>query len=353
MADSAPALVRRGRRNARYTAISNEIIDHPTLSPEARIALIYLLSKPDDWRLQINDIRRLLGRNGTPCGRNKAYEVIKELKASAYILAVEELRKGRFYRLAYYVFDEPVSAPEAVRAELQARPPAEADGDKEDAARSVDSPHPGFRETVAPPPRSRDTAIRDLENRDLTKDRNPQTPESPPPSPKRRDTRHRSEVVGGFSKLWDTWPADTRPRNRPLAAKRFADLSPAEQRMAAQFANVFRATRGNAGEFAGMLPYLRQKLFAEFVDAPTTDRGHYVITPDRPEWTSWLDHLRAQHSASVVERQAAKGQFLTPTRWPPKTAETASSVPPDTAGLASPADTPSTHIDRTPDGGGR
>jgi len=80
-------LVRRGRRNANCTAISNFIIDHPTLGPEARITLIYLLSKPDDWQLQVGDIRRLLGTGGQPCGRNKAYDVIRELKASAYVVA--------------------------------------------------------------------------------------------------------------------------------------------------------------------------------------------------------------------------------------------------------------------------
>jgi hypothetical protein len=109
MTETAIPLVRRGRRNARYTAISNDLIDLPTLGPEARIALIYLLTKPDDWQLQINDIRRLLGAGGKPCGRNKAYEVIKSLKDAAYVVAIEELRHGRFFRLTYYVFDEPVA----------------------------------------------------------------------------------------------------------------------------------------------------------------------------------------------------------------------------------------------------
>lgn len=97
MIDAAAPLVRRGRRNARYTAISNDLIDHPTLSPEARIVLIYLLSRPDNWELQIPDIRRLLGTGPKACGRNKTYEVIKELKNCAHVIAVEELRSGRFF----------------------------------------------------------------------------------------------------------------------------------------------------------------------------------------------------------------------------------------------------------------
>ena len=88
----------RAQRNARYTAISNHIIDHPTLSPEARIVLIYLFSeRPDNWELQIPDIRRLLGTGPKACGRNKTYEVIKELKSCAHVIAVEELRSGQYF----------------------------------------------------------------------------------------------------------------------------------------------------------------------------------------------------------------------------------------------------------------
>ena len=87
--------------------------------------------------------------------------------------------------------------------------------------------------------------------------------------------------------------------------------------MAVQFAGVYRAARGHLCGLTPMLPYLRQRLFAEFEGAPNTDRGRYVITPDRPEWPGWLDHLRSQHSATLVDQQAARGLFLTPTRWPP------------------------------------
>ena len=66
-----------------------------------------------------------------------------------------------------------------------------------------------------------------------------------------------------------------------------------------------------------MLPYLRHRLFADFVGAPVIDGGHFVITPDRPEWSPWVEHLKAHHSLGLVERQAAKGRLLTATRWPP------------------------------------
>jgi hypothetical protein len=70
-----------------------------------------------------------------------------------------------------------------------------------------------------------------------------------------------------------------------------------------------------------MLPYLRYRLFTEFDGAPAIDQGLFVITPERPEWDAWLEHLQSQHTPSVVDRQAAKGRFLTPTRWPPQASE--------------------------------
>lgn len=192
------------------------------------------------------------------------------------------------------MFDEPVSDPEAFRAELRTHLPAEESGDHEDAASPAVTPHLGFRETVAPHPRSRDAVLRDPENRDLTKDRKSPNTESPPPSPKRRDSGKPPEEVGGFSELWDAWPKDARPRERALAAKRFAVLSPDDRRMAVQFAQAYRTTRASAGEFAGMLPYLSHHLFAEFSGAPEIDGGRFVITPDRPEWTPWVDPFRAK-----------------------------------------------------------
>jgi len=324
MTDSAPALVRRGRRNARYTAISNDIIDHPILSPEARIVLIYLLSKPDNWELKVNDIRRLLGTAGKPCGRNKAYEVIKELKASAYVVAVHAFAEnGRFDRIAYYVFDEPHPDPEGFKAEHRSGAVGDESRPAGDVVRAPISPRPEIREAVASPR----PQIRYPEKRDLTKDRKKQTTEIPPPSPKPPVAAGTREG-GGFSEFWTDWPEANRPRERPLAAKLFAGLSPAGRQQAAQFAPAYRATQGQAGGFAPMLPYLRQRLFTEFDGAPEIDGGHFVLTPDRPEWPAWRAHLEAHHSPSVVERQAAKGQFLTPTRWPPKPADTTSSISP-------------------------
>jgi hypothetical protein len=311
MAESSSPLIRRGRSNARYTTISNNIIDHPALSPEARLALIYLLSKPADWELRIVDLQRLLGTRGKPRGRDKAYAVVDELKSSAYIVAEQQKQQGRFGRLIYYVFDEPQSGGQG----SDGGPPVDAEQAATRAlgapAETSSAPLPEFQEAAFPDP-----GVSDPGKPNLTKDRRSPSTENPPPSPGRPAAAKPAEG-GGFSEFWNAWPEDTRPRERALAAKLFVALSADEQHMARQVAQAYRATRASAGEFAGMLPYLRTRLFADFAGAPAVDGGHYVITPDRPEWPSWVEHLKAHHSPGLVERQAAKGRLLTATRWPP------------------------------------
>lgn len=311
MAESSSPLIRRGRSNARYTTISNSIIDHPTLSPDARLALIYLLSKPANWELRIADLQRLLGTRGKPRGRDKAYAVVDELKASAYIVAEQQKHQGRFGRIIYYVFDEPQSGDQGSNVGSPINTEQAAARALGTPAEASSAPLPEFQEAAFPDPDFSDPV-----KPDLTKDRRLPSTENPPPSPKRPDAARPSEA-GGFSEFWSAWPENERPRARGLAAKLFAALPPDEQHMARQVSQAYRATRASAGEFAGMLPYLRHRLFADFAGAPAVDGGHYVITPDRPEWPSWLEHLRAHHSPGVVEPQAAKGRFLTSTRWPP------------------------------------
>lgn len=317
MTENAAPLVRRGRRNAHYTAISNALIDHPTLSPEARLVLIYLLSKPDDWQLQINDIRRLLGTAGKPCGRNKAYEVIKKLKASAYVVAVHELAEnGRFDRIAYYVFDEPHPDPERFIAEHRGGPVGERSGAAREVDRTPVSPRTGNRDTEASPR----PEIRDPGKRDLTKDGKKQTTEIPPPSPEAAACRAAPDGGRGdleFSEFWNDWPHADRPRERDLAEKLFLRLSPADRKAAVRCADRHRSASAHRGVVARMIPYLRHREFAEFEGGPEfTADGFFMIKAATPEWAAWAGHLRGSVSPAIWAKQEAVGYLLCRTRWP-------------------------------------
>lgn len=116
---SQEATIRRGVRNARYAAIPNHVFEDARLSMEARWLLGYLLSKPDNWTVQIGDIIKKGG-----CGRDKARKMIAELVEFGYAEREEQNRDGgKFGASALVIFDEPrVMPPEAVGESVASLP---------------------------------------------------------------------------------------------------------------------------------------------------------------------------------------------------------------------------------------
>lgn len=110
---SEEATIRRGARNARYTAVPNQIFEDQRLSMEARWLLGYLLSKPDGWVVRLGDIRK---RGG--CGRDKARAMVRELVEAGYA-EKEDARKddGKFNGLSLVIYDEPKSVENGASSE--------------------------------------------------------------------------------------------------------------------------------------------------------------------------------------------------------------------------------------------
>lgn len=61
-----------------YFSISRASAQDRTLSFEARGLLLYLLSKPDDWEVQENDLKQ-------QCGRDKVRGIVRELEEHGYL----------------------------------------------------------------------------------------------------------------------------------------------------------------------------------------------------------------------------------------------------------------------------
>ena len=97
-------MIRRGKHSSNYTQLPNETLSDGSLSFEARGVLVYLLSKPENWIIQIYDIC-----NNGKIGRDKAYRVLKELEESGY-LDREQGRddSGRMSQTESVVYDLPV-----------------------------------------------------------------------------------------------------------------------------------------------------------------------------------------------------------------------------------------------------
>lgn len=85
----------------RFTIVSNELlVESNPLSWEATGLLVYLLSKPDNWKISIAALTKI-GK----CGKNKIESILRELKQLGYIVGKRHFT-GKY---DYYVYDTPQS----------------------------------------------------------------------------------------------------------------------------------------------------------------------------------------------------------------------------------------------------
>lgn len=68
-------MIIRATKRDRFTRVSNTLIEDDSLSLEALGALVWLLSKPDNWQLRRHVISRKWG-----IGREKTARILEELK---------------------------------------------------------------------------------------------------------------------------------------------------------------------------------------------------------------------------------------------------------------------------------
>lgn len=86
-----------------YFAISRALTQDKRLSFEARGVLAYLLSKPSDWIVRIQDLQKEGG-----CGRDRIYRILKELRDAGYLHRDQEHQpNGAFVWGPYRVYEQP------------------------------------------------------------------------------------------------------------------------------------------------------------------------------------------------------------------------------------------------------
>ena len=108
----------RAPRRDRFLVIDQRAIEDERLSWAARGLLGYLLSKPDDWKVLVNDLRKRgdLGRDGI-------YRLLRELRDTGYMTFVRKRDRHGRIRGGFYMIRE-----------------------------IADSPHPDLPDTVEPQP---------------------------------------------------------------------------------------------------------------------------------------------------------------------------------------------------------
>lgn len=94
------SIIRTARRH-RYTIVQSQTIEDARLSWAARGLLLYLLAKPDNWKVIVKDLQRRgdLGRDGI-------YGLLKELREVGYIKFIKNRTEdGRIRGGQYYVYE--------------------------------------------------------------------------------------------------------------------------------------------------------------------------------------------------------------------------------------------------------
>lgn len=86
-----------------YFVASRASAQDEQLTYEARGLLFYLLSKPDDWVIRIDDLRR------AGCGRDKVYRIIDELVKAGYMTPRSKRQddKGRWIWTPHKLYERP------------------------------------------------------------------------------------------------------------------------------------------------------------------------------------------------------------------------------------------------------
>jgi hypothetical protein len=90
--------IRTRKQKSPYTSISRVLLQDPRLTFEARGLASYLLSKPDDWEIDVDALIR-----ESPAGRDAVYTIIKELCAQGYLIREKYRLRGQFqFRYTLY-----------------------------------------------------------------------------------------------------------------------------------------------------------------------------------------------------------------------------------------------------------
>lgn len=96
-------MIFRRKHSGSFAVIPNTISDDQNLKADTLGVLVYLLAKPEDWKLIVADLRRRFH-----IGRDRVYEIIVELQTAGYVKRFQSRVAGnKFAVFEYHVYDSP------------------------------------------------------------------------------------------------------------------------------------------------------------------------------------------------------------------------------------------------------
>jgi hypothetical protein len=107
-------MIVKRRHTGQFAVIPNLTANDEQLTAEALGLLVYLLAKPSDWQVSVENLRKRFGM-----GRNRAYSILSQLENAGYVQKRQGRNVGsnRFKNVEYVVFDSPEAAKEHLDTE--------------------------------------------------------------------------------------------------------------------------------------------------------------------------------------------------------------------------------------------
>ena len=328
----------RRRHNRDFTTIRNDVFRDEDLALDALGLLCYLRSRPDDWNISQEHLRRRFGTGSgdarKPMGREQMQRIMRELIASGWVQR-EEARTGRgsFGGVEYVVLDEPDkgSPSEDETPDVASLPQSgfPTPGEPSTGEPSTGEPESGEPESVNPtaykeldstkgfsplyPPASGGTlpsGERISEQEAWIGDRPERTTERRPrPSQGCRQAAAPPvppETAARFERLWRAYPESGRlGADRSRAVALFAALPPGDQEAAIHAASVEARTRAQHRSQARALHrWFERGLWRN--GAPAGPVGA-VPQPEAVPGTAAADPFAARNAAGLD--QVRRGQW--------------------------------------------
>lgn len=96
-------IIRRARRARNFTVVGNAVLEDERLTEELGV-LIYLLSRPDDWRVSAKQLQARF-----QFGRDKIHKILKSLRDLGYarLVSYHDPETGKWAGKGYVISDEP------------------------------------------------------------------------------------------------------------------------------------------------------------------------------------------------------------------------------------------------------
>lgn len=101
------SIIRSPRKETNFYILDKNISEDKRLSWGARGLLIYLLGKPDHWKVSVEALRNETAESGKPTGRDGVYAFLSELIDAGYVTREMLQSNGRMAGYNYYVMELP------------------------------------------------------------------------------------------------------------------------------------------------------------------------------------------------------------------------------------------------------